>query len=284
MRKMLGYNIAMASKGATHASIHEEIAIVLFITLSLWWIVLFFVFGAELTAQNLYWAATYQLLAWWGGIYALVSSRSWGGWKSVMGRGIIFFGLGLLLQGFGQTTFSIYTTLLNVEIPYPSIADIGYFGSIFFYIAGMASMAKVAGASARLRNIGGKLLALLFPAIMLMLSYAMFLQGYEFDWSAPLRTFLDFGYPFGQALYVSIAVLALLSSKNMLGGVMRGPMLFLMMALVVQYVADFNFLFQAANGAWLNGGHGDFLYLLSYFLMGLSLVRIERVIREYQSA
>src|SRR3989338_7409313 len=173
-------------------SIHEEIAIALFLALSVWWVVLFFVFDAELSSQNLYWAATYQLIAWWGGIYALASSRYWGGFKSTMGRGIIFFGLGLVLQGFGQTTFSIYTTVLQVAIPYPSIADIGYFGSVFFYIAGILSMAKVAGASASLKSLGGKIAALLLPAAMLLISYTFFLQGYEFDWSAPLRTFLDF--------------------------------------------------------------------------------------------
>ena len=263
-------------------SIHEEIAIALFLALSVWWVVLFFVFDAELSSQNLYWAATYQLLAWWGGMYALASSRYWGGFKSTMGRGIIFFGLGLVLQGFGQTTFSIYTTILHIDIPYPSIADIGYFGSVFFYIAGILSMAKVAGASVRLKSLGGKIAALLLPAAMLLISYTFFLQGYEFDWSAPLRTFLDFGYPLGEAIYVSIAVLALIFSRNMLGGIMRIPMLLLMTALTVQYVAEFNFLFQAANETWINGGYGDFLYLLSYFLMGFSLVRIERTIRNHK--
>ena len=263
-------------------SVHEEVAIALFVALSIWWIILFFVLGARLTEQNLYWAATYQLLAWWGGIYALASSRAWGGFRSTMGRGIIFFGLGLVLQGFGQTTFSIYTTILHVNIPYPSIADIGYFGSIFFYVVGIASIAKVAGASSRLRNVGGKIFVLLFPAAILLFSYAMFLQGYQFDWSAPMTIFLDFGYPLGEAIYVSIAVLALIFSRNMLGGIMRGPMLFLMMALIVQYVADFNFLYQATNQTWVNGGYGDFLYLLSYFMMGFSLARIERTIRSHR--
>ena len=265
-------------------SVHEKIAIALFSALSIWWLVLFFVFEARLAEQNLYWAATYQLLAWWGGIYALTSARSWGGWRSVMGRGIIFFGIGLILQGFGQTTFSIYTTLLHIDIPYPSIADVGYFGSVFFYIAGMISIAKVAGVSTRLHNIRGKLVALILPISMLLFSYFMFLQQYEFDWSTPLRVFLDFGYPLGEAFYVSIALLALLFSRNVLGGIMRGPMLLIMMALIAQYVAEFNFLFQASHETWINGGYGDFLYLFSYFLMGMSLVRIERTIREYQTS
>lgn len=260
----------------------EKVVGVVFIALSLWWAILFFWFDAALSQQNLYWAATYQFLAWYGGIFALIASRRWGGFNSLMGRAIIFFGLSLMLQGFGQTTFSIYTTLLNIDIPYPSIADIGYFGSMCFYVAAIVSLAKVSGASIRLRNFSGKALALLIPVGMLTFSYTIFLKTYEFDWYAPLQTFLDFGYPLGDALYVSIAILALLFSRNILGGIMRRPLIFLMIALIAQYCADFNFLYQAANETWINGGYGDFLYLLSYFIMGLSLIRIERVIEEYE--
>lgn len=284
MRKRVGYNAGMVSQTAGKGlNRHEEIAVAIFAVLSLWWIILFFGYAAQLTEQNLYWAATYQLLAWWGGIFALISSRSWGGIRSQMGRAVIFFGLSLLLQGFGQTTFSIYTTVLRIDIPYPSFADIGYFGSMCFYILGIASLARVSGAFVRLRDLTGKTVTLLFPVAMLALSYWIFLKTYEFDWSAPLRIFLDFGYPLGDALYVSIAILALLFSRNILGGIMRGPLVFLMVALIAQYCADFNFLYQAANGTWVNGGYGDFMYLLSYFLMGLSLVRIERVISEHQA-
>ncbi len=63
---------------------------------------------------------------------------------------------------------------------------------------------------------------------------------------------------------------------------MRWPLLLLMFALVAQYVADFNFLFQAPNSTWVNGGYGDFLYLFAYFLMGLSLARIESTIHHHK--
>ena len=152
----------------------EKFTGALFIVMTAWWAVLYFSFGAQLSEQNLYWAASYQIIAWWGGIYGLMSSRAWGGFKSLMGKGILFFSIGLLFQGFGQSVFSYYTTILGVDIPYPSIADIGYFGSIIFYVLGIASMAKVAGAGVRLRNLGGKALALFIPMGMLIFSYAFF--------------------------------------------------------------------------------------------------------------
>ena len=94
--------------------------------------------------------------------------------------------------------------------------------------------------------------------------------------------FLDFGYPIGQAVYVSIAILAFILSKDVLGGIMRGPIIFVIYALVIQYLADSNFLFQVINSTWINGGYGDFLYTLAYFLMAISLIKIEYVLRHYQ--
>ena len=262
----------------------EIVSTTLFIAFSFWWVFLYFLVSGQFTEQNLYWAASYQVVAWWAGLFGLYSSFPWGGIKSLMGRAIVFFAIGLALQAFGQSSFSYYTTILRVDIPYPSIADAGYFGSMVFYILGIASLAQVAGVAIKLKEMGGKLIALIFPLSMLVFSYNMFLQGYEFDWSAPLRIFLDFGYPLGDAIYVSLAVLALILSRNILGGIMRLPLIFLMVALLAQYAADFNFLYQAANSTWVNGGYGDFMYLFSYFLMALSLTKIYRTIQEHRSA
>jgi hypothetical protein len=253
-------------------SVPIRISLVLFVIFAIWWTIVFGIFDTHLVQHNLYWAAAYQIVALWGGLFGLYISRLWGGYKSLMGRSIIFFSLGLLLQCLGQSAFSYYTTILGVEVPYPSMADIGYFGSIPFYGLGIAWIAKVSGVAICLRSLVGKTQAFVVPAVMLILSYAFFLWGYKFDLSQPLKIVLDFGYPLGEAIYVSIAILALLLSRNILGGIMKGPIIFLMMALIAQYCADFNFLYQAANDTWINGGYGDFMYLVAYFLMTTALL------------
>lgn len=261
-------------------TVPEKITIILFIIFGGWWVILYYYFHSLLIQQNLYWTAVYQLIALWGGIFGLFSSRRWGRYRSFMGRAVIYFSIGLLLQFFGESVFSYYTTVLGVDIPYPSIADIGYFGSVIFYLLGIVSVAKVAGVVVRLRNLGSEACALLIPIGVLVFSYVFFLSSYTFDWSSPLRIFLDFGYPLGEALYVSIAILALILSRNILGGTMKSPLTFLMGALVAQYFAEFNFLYQAANSTWVNGGYGDFLYTFAYFLMAISLVKIYGALKQ----
>jgi hypothetical protein len=262
----------------------EKILYLLFAALVIWWAVLYFYFDAALLQQNLDWAATYQLLAIVGGIVGLQASRSWGGFRSQMGKAISFLALGLLLQALGQSVFSYYNIILGVEIPYPSIADVGFFGSVILYIVGVLYLARVAGASFALQKLHGKGLALVVPGVLLISSYSLFLSGYEFDWSNPVRVILDFGYPIGQALYVSVAVVAYMLSKKFLGGIMRMPVVFIFLALVVQYVADSNFLYQATTGSWINGGYGDLIYAAAYFFMAIGLAKTQYVLKSDDSS
>ena len=254
-----------------------DVAVLLLIIATIWWIVLhpFTPSDAEsIVYQRYIWGSLYQLIALWGAICGIIIARLWGANRSVIGRAIIAFSLGLLLQNLGQTVYSYYNLFAHIQAPYPSLGDIGYFGSIFAYLYGAYLLAKASGVRVSLLSYHSKLIAILFPLVMLWLSYFLFLRTYEFDWSQPIKIFLDFGYPLGQACYVSVAILTLLLSRNILGGMMRGPILAILIALIVQYLSDFNFLYQANQGAWYVGGYGDELYALSYFLMSIALMYI----------
>ncbi len=247
----------------------------LFAALLLWWVFLKSSgeFSGSFGANGL-WAASYQAVALWGGVWGIVIARSWGGAKSVMGRAISALTAGLLFQVLGQSVFSYYNLFAGVEIPYPSLADLGYFGSIPLYAYGILMLAKASGIKLSLRSITSQIQIMIIPAAVLGFSYFNFLRGYEFDWTDPLRVFLDFGYPLGQAFYVSVALLTYLLSRSTLGGVMKNKILFILAALAVQYVADYNFLLQVVNETWEMGGYGDMIYLCSYFLMALSLIQL----------
>lgn len=254
-----------------------KVAVAFFVVITIWWIVLF-LSGAKETFQNYLFGATYGLICLWGGIFGLIISKKWGGFSSAIGKAIIFLSVGLLAQEFGQLIFSYYNIFLKVEIPYPSLADIGFFGSIPFYIFGMAYIAKAAGSKFSLNTLINKLQIVAVPVFMLVISYMLFLKDYEFDFSNPLQIFLDFGYPFGEALYISVAILAFFLSRKLLGGAMKSRILILIGAFAIQYLADFNFLYQNSQGTWINGGYGDYIYLVAYFIMTLGLIQLKTVL------
>lgn len=249
-----------------------QVAFFLFLVMLIWWVGLHALNASDFA--KMIWGASYQAVAIWGAIWGLIIAKTWGGVRSVMGRAILAFSVGLLLQDFGQTAFFYYNMFGNVDIPYPSIADLGYFGSIPFYIYGAVMLAQASGAKMSLKSLAGQLIALVVPLAMLAASYLLFLKNYTFDWSEPMRVLLDFGYPFGQAIYVSFAILAFLLTQKTLGGIMKHRVLFILLALVVQYIADGNFLFQAATETWTASGYGDLLYLLAYLFMAIGLLKL----------
>lgn len=256
-----------------------KVAVVFFVLVFVWWISIYPVSGKS-SFNNYIFAGTYGLMAFWGGIWGISIAKHWGGFKSVIGKAIIMLSIGLLFQEFGQIVFTAYYFLLKVEIPYPSLADLGFFGSIPFYIFGIFFLAKAAGSQFVLKKMHGKMQAFLLPAIMLITSYFAFLQKYEFDWSNPLKIFLDFGYPLGQAIYVSIALLTYTLSKNILGGIMKSKIFFFLVAFLMQYISDYNFLLQNIRGSWVNGAYGDYLYFVAYFLMTMGILQMQTVYKQ----
>jgi|SRR3989344_2320449 len=251
------------------------VIISIFLVLSIWWIYINFFLPIESSSgpRQLF-AASYQILALFGAIVGFWMSTLWGGHKSLLGKTLAFFSLGLLLQSFGQSAYSYYIFFQKIEVPYPSIGDVGFFGSVIAYIFGIIHLSGVAGFKVSWKSLKNKVYSIVIPLILLIISYFFFLKGYEFDWSNKLRIFLDFGYPLGEAIYVSIAILILIVSLDVLGGIMRKPLVFLIFALIFQYLSDFMFLYQASAGTWSAGGINDYFYCVSYFLMGVALINI----------
>lgn len=246
----------------------------LYIFFLIWWIKIF-LSGVTEGNENHLFGATYAIVALLGSAYGLYVSKRWGGYKSLVGKGIIFFSLGLLGEWFGQTAWAYFNIIAKQEVPYPSIADIGYFSIIPFYALGMLSFAKASGARFNLQTVKGKLTVVIIPVLMVCISYFLFLKNVTPDFNDPLKTFLDFGYPFGEAITISIALITFELSRGILGGRMRGRILYLIFALVAQYITDYTFLYTASAGTYYNGGIVDLMYVTSFTIMSLGLISLK---------
>ncbi len=260
-----------------------RIILFIFILLTIWW---FSIFGRGLIdhPENTYFTLSYPFLSLIGGIAGLYYAEKWGGLKSFLGKSICMFSFGLLAQFYGQAMYAYFIYIKGIEVPYPSFGDVGYFGSVIFYFIAIIYLAKVSGLKFSFKSTSGKLQAFFIPVLLLAATYSFFLRNYQFEWDNKLKIFLDFGYPLGQAGYVSIAILALFMARNILGGIMKSPIWFLIFALVVQYLSDFVFLYQSNYGSWYVGGVNDFLYCFSYFLMTVALINIGNTFKKIQES
>lgn len=217
--------------------------------------------------------ATYGVVALIGSIVGFVAAKKWGGFKTVIGRALTFYALGLLAQEVGQAIYTYYIYGAKIKIPYPSWGDAAYFGSVLLYICATIFLAKAVGVRFSLKRKSYKLVAFAVFAAIIATSYVVFLHHHQYDWSKPITAFLDFGYPMGQAIYISLAVTAYLLSRRMLGGVMRAGISIIILALVIQYFSDFTFLYQSSRGTWLTGRWNDLSYLIAYFAMATAMVK-----------
>jgi hypothetical protein len=259
-------NISLAFK---HPLVRLQI--VIYVILVAFWFWINIAGPKEGDANNLY-GALYPVIALLGGLYGLfVVSKKWGGIKSVVGKGVFFLSLGLLAEVFGQWTWSYYTIIQQIEVPYPSIADIGYFAIIPFYGYAIYNFAIAAGVKVSLKSFRGKLQAILIPIFMIAVAYFLFLKDIEVDTSNLLRTFLDFGYPGFEAIAVSIGILTYSLSRKILGGVMKPRILYLVFALIAQYITDYVFLYRAGVGTYYNAGPVDLMYTTSFMIMFLGI-------------
>lgn len=246
-----------------------------YIILAIYLMVLAFWLYLQLVSKQhvYYYYGFYSLISLTGATYGVIQARrKWGGFKSVIGKAVYFLSFGLYGQAFGLLAWTYYNIILKVEVPYPSIADVGYFALIPFYTLAAIMIAKAAGIKFSLRNSGAKLLALLIPFAMLSVAYWLFLKNAGVDTSKPLETFLNIGYPLGDAIPVSIVLLTLIVSSKILGGIMRGRLLWLMACFVVQFATDYLFLYQVAVGSFVDGGIVDLMYPTSHLLMVLGII------------
>ncbi|HSX52976.1 MAG TPA: hypothetical protein VLF90_01235 [Patescibacteria group bacterium] len=217
----------------------------------------------------------YGVVALVGGIYGLSIAKNWGTFRSYFGKAIILLSLGLLLQEFGQLAYSYLNSVKHVAVPYPSYPDIGFFGSIPVYIFAALYLAKGLGVVNIIKKKPVKLMfGIVIPLFVLAISYWFFLKGYTVAGKSHASIFFDFAYPIGQAIYVSVALVTLLCVSRLLGGVMKYPVLLLLLAFIVQYASDFNFLYQTLHGTWAPGRYGDYIYFLAYCVMTYSLIRL----------
>jgi hypothetical protein len=214
-------------------------------------------------------------MAFYGCICGIHVANKWGDIKTLMGRAILMFSLGLLMQTMGQLIDSIYIIYFHIPIPYPSLGEIPYFGSIPVYICAAYLLAAASGIKVNIQSYRQKILALIVPILMLGFGYFLFLQGYKFDWNNPIKIIEDFGYPLGEAIYISIALITFIFSRTILDGIMKSRAMLMLFALGAQYMADYIFVYQSDQ--YFAGCYMDLLYLIAYFIMTMALLNLKSI-------
>lgn len=250
------------------------ITTVLFLIFTFWWYHLnYMVIEPSFWEAELY-SASYGLLALIGGILGLNIAKNWGGTKSALGSVLTYLSIGLLFQEAGQLSYSYYSLIRGVEIPYPSIGDFWYYGTIPLYIYATIKLAKTLNIKFTKELFKKNIISILLPIALLIISYQIFLSGYDYVNNDFGTTFLSVMYPLGQSLYLSIALLVFILSIKTLGGKLKANILLILGALCAQYVADFVFLYTSDREIWITAGINEYMYLVAYYAMSMAIIML----------
>lgn len=237
--------------------------------------------GSKTENINYWYSFLFGLIPLVTGLIGMVKSAIWGRFRSALGRAMFFISLGLFCWGFGESIWAYYNFFQNDPAPYPSIADIGFAPSIFFWFVGTAYLAKASGAWLSLRRSQrAKLYTLLSIAVVSALSYYLLIHVARNDVLVPvgenaLKTILDIVYPLGDFLAANLACIVLVLSFKYLGGLYRPAIAAVLAGLITMFIGDVVFSYTTTTGSYFNADWGDLilcagLFLLSFGVLGFA--------------
>jgi hypothetical protein len=255
---------------------YQKVFLAFFICLLAFWTFLF-VTGSKEGFYNYLYSFLFGLIPLFGGLVSMVNARIWGGLKSAVGKAVFFIGLGLFCWGAGETIWSYYNFFLNIPAPYPSLADLGFAPSIFFYGLGAIYLSRATGAKFGLRNKNAKFFLALASIVIVALSYYILVilaRGGVLipEGETPLKATLDIAYPLGDFFSLAIAIILSGLSFKYFGGKFTSDILFILLGLGTMFLADSAFSYATTVGTYYNGNIGDLLLMLGLFYITFGTV------------
>ena len=167
--------------------------------------------------------------------------------------------------GSGQAAWTWLELVVHQDNPFPSVADIGYMGSVPLLFAGLFTMPVwPSGSVAKVRAVAD---GLLIAGGLLLISWYTVLSALV---ASPADTVvgqaISLAYPISDVIIVT--VLAIMWSRTLSVG--RGPILLIIGGLGSIAVADSTFAYLQAQASFGSGNVVDIGWVAGYLMVGLA--------------
>jgi diguanylate cyclase (GGDEF)-like protein len=188
------------------------------------------------------------------------------------GRGAwLLLGAATASWGIGEAIWSWYEIVLNRDVPFPSLADVGFLGLVPLAIAGMLAFpSSAARLGSRIRSLTD---ALVICGSLLFVSWATVLGPlYRANSGSILEQTIGLAYPASDVII--IALVASLVARSRSSG--RYPLALLGTGLIAIAVADSGFAYLTTVGSYASGNLIDSGWFAGFMLIGLAGLRPDR--------
>jgi len=228
---------------------------------------------------NLLYSFSTAVLAFFGGLMGLKVSKNWGGVKSAVGKAVLFLSAGTISWSLGNFVWSFYNFILNIEMPYPSLSDLGYTLAIPLWMIGVVFLSEATGARFSLRKMKGRLLLIALPILGALVSY-YFLFVIARDSTIDLeggllKVLLDFYYPISDFIILTVSFLMFGLSLKYLGGKFRWPIYTILLGFIFMFLADFLFSYTTTIETYYNGNFPDLLFAVAMYVISLGVCSLD---------
>lgn len=182
--------------------------------------------------------------------------------------GWTLLGVGLAAWGAGQLTWAYYELLRGVEVPFPSLADVGYLGLIPFTAWGMLRLP--AAPRSRAGRTRALLDGLIIATSLFALSWALVLGPlYQSESASVVEKALGLAYPFGDILLIGVVLFVAARASR----AERATISLIGSGLVVLALADSVFTYLTINDTYVTGNLVDVGWTAGFVLIGLGALR-----------
>jgi len=196
--------------------------------------------------------------------------RYWDSFGSRLSKIWLCFALGMMLWFLGELGWAVYTMVLNIEIPYPSIADVFWLsGYVPLFIALLLYVQLLKPALSSKMFLGGAIVVasvsaptfpmLIMPVLAGASEQDLITLGVSLAYpSLDLTLFLE--------AIVGLMVFTTTRLKSRVGRAWH----FINVAIIFNVVADMAFSYTTMEGTYYNGHPLDLLFHWAYLLFALA--------------
>jgi len=174
------------------------------------------------------------------------------------------FTLGMALWFLGETGWAIYTLLLGVEIPYPSVADVFWLSGYVPFFMALCLYVKTFASVLSKRTLGISMLTVFALSVLVSATLITPILGAEED---AITMLVDFAYPLLDLVLFSVAVLGLVVFFK---GKLGESWLLINMGILSNVGADMLFSYTTAQETYYSGHFLELLFHLGYLLFLLA--------------
>ena len=204
-------------------------------------------------------------------ILAFLAARHWGfrGKFGLVHAGLFF---GFFLWFLGDATWTIYETILQIRIPYPSLADVFYLAA---YIPIAIGIIQFVWTFRTALNRQTAFIALGVGLLFLGLTYAFLIDPLLMSSEAFLTKSFDVAYPVLDSMAVVLAVFMFFVFR---GGKMAYAWVWISVGLLLSALADISFSLGTLQGWYYSGNPMELIQFSGYICFAIGLDEQRRAI------